>query len=70
MLDFIVLGIVPGTHIIITFTWALFLAGLFTGYLLVHFETVKLKSLPSTPLTANQISRRPHKTTKRLRRPA
>lgn len=35
MLEFIVLGEVPGTHIVITFQWALLLAVIFLGFTFV-----------------------------------
>lgn len=41
MLDFIVLGIVPGTSFTVTFRWALVFALAFTTALLLYIEITK-----------------------------
>ena len=44
MLDFIVLGMVPGTNFVITFEWSLIFATIFCVGILFSIEAYKLKN--------------------------
>jgi hypothetical protein len=59
MLDFIVLGIIPGTSFTITFWWAILFSLVLVITIFVYFETTKFKQHPMTKSKSTGSRRQP-----------